>query len=474
MTGFTLMLSKVRILLWILPLILLPAAGCTPAATEDDPHAGHSAETSPPAPEGHDHGGGGHGQEAPGSHAHGEEGSEAHEDGPSDLDRPVEELLEDACEHEMATYTCDECRYEVGMVKVGGELLGGAGTIDTTVVGSRAIAQILRLDGEVALDASQSAHIDPRAAGIVRAVYVDLGSVVRAGEILFAVDSPEFTEAKAELKRARAARRLAQATSDREAGLYAQQICPEKDLLEARAALEAAEADEKAATERLLGYGLRENALEEILLAPAGSPKSYLPVCAPFAGTVLERDLNLGAAVEPGDQLLLLAEVSRLWVLTNLYERELALLLESRESGEIRAEVEVPAYPGRVFSGRLDRLGGTLDEATRTTKARVLVENPGNLLRAGMFARVRLHLAGSEQALAVPAEAVLDDEGRSFVFIRALPSYFVRRPVQAGRAWGDWVEIAEGLHGGETVATRGAFLLKSDVLRSKMGAGCAD
>ena len=91
-----------------------------------------------------------------------------------------------------------------------------------------------------------------------------------------------------------------------------------------------------------------------------------------------------------------------------------------------------------------------------------------------MFATVRVMLPGDELALTLPREAVLEDEGRSFVFVHHHDDYYVRRPVTTGRAWGDRVEIAGGLQGDETVVAEGAFLLKSDVLRSKMGAGCAD
>jgi cobalt-zinc-cadmium efflux system membrane fusion protein len=91
-----------------------------------------------------------------------------------------------------------------------------------------------------------------------------------------------------------------------------------------------------------------------------------------------------------------------------------------------------------------------------------------------MFAKARLFVPTEAQALAVPKAALLEDEGRTFVFVRHHGEYFIRRPVAAGRALGDWVEVLQGLEEGQEVAAEGAFLLKSDVLRSKMGAGCAD
>jgi cobalt-zinc-cadmium efflux system membrane fusion protein len=91
-----------------------------------------------------------------------------------------------------------------------------------------------------------------------------------------------------------------------------------------------------------------------------------------------------------------------------------------------------------------------------------------------MFAAVQLYLPGDEEGLALPRAAVLTDEGRSFVFVHQQGDFYMRRPVETGRTGLDWIEITKGLAGGETVATDGSFLLKSDVLRSKMGAGCAD
>jgi RND family efflux transporter MFP subunit len=142
------------------------------------------------------------------------------------------------------------------------------------------------------------------------------------------------------------------------------------------------------------------------------SQDGALPVKAPFDGTVLERSLSLGALVEPGERLLLLGDTSEIWVLTSVYEREMEPLLEQDARGNVRASVEVPAYPGRSFTGRVERIGGILDEATRTLKVRIVVENVEGLLRAGMFARVHFLSGETGRALAVPAEAVLEDEGR--------------------------------------------------------------
>jgi cobalt-zinc-cadmium efflux system membrane fusion protein len=115
-----------------------------------------------------------------------------------------------------------------------------------------------------------------------------------------------------------------------------------------------------------------------------------------------------------------------------------------------------------------------MDESSRTVKVRLAVQNGDGRLLAGMFAGVKLFLPGADQVLAVPRAAVLEDGGWSFVFVHYRGEDFVRRPVAVGRAWAGWTEIKQGLDPGQVVVAEGAFLMKSDVLRSKMGAGCAD
>ena len=394
----------------------------------------------------------------------------------SDLDQSVEALAAATCEHKVPQYTCDECRYQVGVAKADPDLFDRrkGGTLELATVAPRSLASSRELTGEVRLNEERAVYLGPRAPGVVRAIHVDLGARVGAGQLLYEVESPEFRQARADLVRTSAAVGLAEATLARERELFEKRICPQKDLLEAEASLTQVRAERGAVAGRLLGLGLSQGEIDALSAAPPGSESGPLPVRAPFAGTVLERSLSLGGQALPGEKLLLLADTSRVWVITTIHEREVAAVLESRAKGPVEAELTLAAYPGRTFRGRVDHVGGTLDEATRTARARVVVENPGDLLRAGMFARVRLLVACEGGPLAVPSEAVLEDEGRSFVFVRLKGPYFVRRPVTVAHSEGGFVEVAGALKAGDEVVSRGAFLLKSDVLRSKMGAGCAD
>ncbi len=302
----------------------------------------------------------------------------------SDLDQPVDALTAARCEHQISQYTCNECRYQVGVAKADPDLFDRkkGGTLELATVAPRPLASSRELTGEVRLNEERAVQLSPRAPGVVRAIHVDLGAQVQAGQILFEVESPEFRQAKADLVRTSAAVGLAEATAARERDLFEKRICPQKDLLEAEASLTQVRAERRAVAGRLLGHGLSQSEIDGLASAPSGSESGLLPVRAPFAGTVLERSLSLGGQALPGDKLLLLADTSRVWVITTIHEREVAAVLEAKAGGPVEAELTLSAYPGRTFRGRVDHVGGTLDEVTRTAKARVVVLNPGDLLRA--------------------------------------------------------------------------------------------
>ncbi|HQR29255.1 MAG TPA: efflux RND transporter periplasmic adaptor subunit, partial [Anaeromyxobacteraceae bacterium] len=185
-------------------------------------------------------------------------------------------------------------------------------------------------------------------------------------------------------------------------------------------------------------------------------------------------DATVLMAARPDQNVFTIGDMSRMWVWADVYEGQVRQVLAHEHHGDMRARVTAKAFPGESFPAAVEFVAPAMDEKTRTLKVRIGVPNAGGRLRAGMFVNVELLLPSGPEALVVPRAALLADEGRSFVFVRHHGEYWVRRPVETGRLSGDHVEITKGLAGGETVATEGCFLLKSDVLRSKMGAGCAD
>lgn len=195
---------------------------------------------------------------------------------------------------------------------------------------------------------------------------------------------------------------------------------------------------------------------------------------APVDGSMLLLHAVPGEFASSNESLATVGNNKAVWVWADLYERDIARVMKARSFGKLAASVFVKAYPGEAFPGTVDFLSPAMDRSSRTVKTRIQVDNSDGRLLAGMFAAVQVFLPGDEKTLALPSDAVLDDNGRSFVFLHHHEDYYVRREVEVGRSWARWVEIKGGVNADQHVVSRGAFLMKSDVLRSKMGAGCAD
>ncbi len=429
--------------------VTLALAACS--KTGDEAHSdGHAHGQDKAA--GHDDD---KGPRGPGDERHGHEGGEA-----SDLDRPVTELFADRCEHDVKTHECGQCRYEVGVVKAPANLFEG-GLLKTVKAEQRAIRIPLRFTGEVQFDQRRVAHVSTQAEGIIRKVHVTLGDRVSGGQALLEVDSVAAGDAQAAYLEARAELKLAQRNYDRNVALRKEGISSGKALFRAKQELDSAKIRTGAAGSKLARLGMASSAGRLVLRAPAD-------------GTVLQMHAVAGEVAKAGESLVTVGDNASLWVWADLYERDIALVTREQRKQPLAAEIQVKAFPGRQFPGTVDFVSPSMSESSRTVKVRIAVPNEDRDLLAGMFASIDIFLPGEEQALSIAKNAVVEDEGRSFVFVHHHDDYYVRRPVTVGRTFAGWAEVTKGLVGDETVVADGAFLLKSDVLRSKMGAGCAD
>ncbi len=388
----------------------------------------------------------------------------------SDLDRPLEELFAMTCEHQRKTFECAECRYETGVVHAPAGLFAG-GLLKTQKAVRERIAIPLQLTGEVRFDERRVTHLSTQAEGIVRGVHVALGDRVSRGQALIEIESTAVGEAEGACLETQAVLRLTRRNHERALELRSEGISSEKEYLQARQELETAEIHAESALGALIRLGMP--VADARKLSPA-SARGRLTLYAPANGTVLFLHAVPGEVVRTEESLATIGDNASVWVWADLYERDIARFARKQIEQRMAATVTVKAYPGEEFRGTVDFVSPVMDEASRTVRLRIVATNPGGRLFAGMFADVKVYLPGEEEALALPRNAVLEDEGRSFVFIHHHGDYYVRRPVEPGRSWGDRVEVLRGLEGGETVVADGSFLLKSDVLRSKMGAGCAD
>ena len=407
-----------------------------------------------------------------------EHGTGGHSRGAAAAPKTLDALFAAKCEHGILQHTCDECRYELGLVKIDPTLLRTAerpgGILAVGPAQKRPAQELLPLNGEVALNAAALTHVSPRVSGAVRAIRVELGRPVRKGDALFEIESPELGLALGAYRKNKALAALALKKLERERALAAQKLSPQADAEEAQMKYEEYRIELESAENALRVMGLDDAAVADLTADRATVKGARLPVLAPQDGTVIAQHVDPGETLAAGKEVLTIADLSSVWVWLSLYERDLARLLGEMKKGEVRVQVATPAFPGRTFDGAIDLIGATVDEGDRTVKVRATLDNREALLRPGMFCAANAVFETRERVLAVPKEAVMADEGKRFVFRIVRDGFALRTDVGVGRTFADSVEVTSGLAEGERIVTAGAFVCKSDVLRAKMGAGCAD
>ncbi len=318
-----------------------------------------------------------------------------------------------------------------------------------------AASSSLPVTGTITYDANRVTQVGARTEGRVIAIRVDLGSRVRRGQVLVELESPTIGQIRAEEQEARALVKIARENFDREQRLESQGISSRKELLEAEAELRRAEASLRSADGRLSTMG-----------ASHGTG-GHFDVLAPFPGMVVARNVSLGAMAGPSDALLTIADLSRLWIELDVFERDLARVTVGQP-----VSVATTAYPGRQFPGRIVYLGQVLDPAKRTVRARVDIPNADGALKPGMFATANIRVGGGGVPLVVvPQAAVQEVDGRQVVFVPGVrPGEFRPQPVEVGESLeGDRVVIRSGLTPLSRVVLAGAFALRSELAKGEIG-----
>jgi RND family efflux transporter MFP subunit len=242
------------------------------------------------------------------------------------------------------------------------------------------------------------------------------------------------------------------------------------ELLEARQKVEGTATRVQLADQSmaLLGYTRAETeALDSRLPSMA-----EMEVRAPSDGMIVEQEVAPGRWVEEGGVLFTVADPDDLWVWCRVPQRELAALAAA--GLPLETTVRSEAIPGAAFAGRLDYVERSVAEQTRTVGARVRLTGSGGRLLPGMFVTGEVAAPSGKGALVVPESALVRDGDETFVFLHWKDQLWARRAVEVGARDGELVTVLSGLKEGDEIASGGTFFLKSDVLRERMGAGCAD
>jgi cobalt-zinc-cadmium efflux system membrane fusion protein len=346
--------------------------------------------------------------------------------------------------------------------------------------------RLIEATAAIAPDPARVSHIAPIAKGRIVRVHVQVGDSVNQGAPLFEYDNIELGEAigdymaeSADLRRDLANLHHAQQSLDRGQLLLEKEAIAEKEvhIREAeRRVAEAAVANRHAriarVKEKLYRFGMTEEQIDELSTSYEKSFRreaSYTVVKAPISGVIIKREGAPGEVVGPEKELLAIADLSSVWTLVDIYEKDLSQVRRGTA-----AEINVEAYPGDTFRGTISYVSDLLDPETRTAKARVEIPNHQGKLKLGMFATVRLRArvaVGTATVIAIPSSAIQQIDGQPSVFVTLDPVTFMRRKVKLGPASGDLVEVAEGLTGDERLVTTGSFTLKSEFLKEQIAQG---
>jgi cobalt-zinc-cadmium efflux system membrane fusion protein len=344
------------------------------------------------------------------------------------------------------------------LVKMAAEVQQQSGVVVAALKKQR-LAGTISATGKVEANADRIAHVSPRISGKIVTVKASLGDSVAAGQVLVTLDSVELGEALSRYHQSRTRLALAQANMDRIKALVEKKIAARKEIYQAETDYKTAQTELHTDEERLSLYGLSAADLQG-----DHRKRPLLPVRSPMVGIITEKHAIVGELSDPAKSLYTIADLSSVWVLVDIHEKDLAKV----RRGQV-ATVMVGAFPDQKFRGRITYLADLVDESTRTVKARVEVANPGRRLKPEMFATVELAMASDAPAvLAVPEEAVQELDGKKLIFVAENDTEFEARPVEVGRASGGMVEVVSGLKEGERYAAKGAFILKSELKKGEI------
>ncbi|GBD39147.1 Cobalt-zinc-cadmium resistance protein CzcB [bacterium HR37] len=310
------------------------------------------------------------------------------------------------------------------------------------------------------------AHVTPRIPGRVIKVNALLGDNVKKGQILAELDSIELGKAKAEYLKAKADYAIALANYKREKRLFNQKISSEKEYLEAKGEYMRSKARLKSAYETLRLLGLNGKEIKELSWEEKNHPLSHFPLLAPFTGKVVEKHIVLGEFITPEDKPYTIADLSRLWIQLDIYEKDLRWVRPGTE-----VHIRVDAYPDERFQGIVTYISDTLDKATRTAKARVEIENHDEKLKPGMFAKASIFIPipDTTRAITIPTSAIYNVYGKPVVFVQEGERTFKVREIKLGQNSGPYIEVLDGLKEGEKIVIEGGFHLKSALLKEELG-----
>lgn len=294
--------------------------------------------------------------------------------------------------------------------------------------------------------------------GIVRSVSAELGQNVKRGQRVAVVFSKELADAQSRYLTAAAVLDEHHRHHMRTAKLVEIGAASKQELESATSQLRDAESNVANLRQQLMLLGLSAQRIDN--LKSTAQISSEVTVPAPSSGTITARSVNPGEVIEANKELMRVTDLSTVWVVGQVYEKDLATVRVG--SG---ANVSSDAYPGQVFRGRVTYVDPKIDPATRTAQVRIEMANPRQMFKIGMFVNVAFGALGvaEKTTASVPKDAVQTINNQQVVFVATdKPTEFIMRPVRVGAESNGFYPVLEGVNVGDRIVTQGSFLLRAE------------
>jgi cobalt-zinc-cadmium efflux system membrane fusion protein len=313
-------------------------------------------------------------------------------------------------------------------------------TIDTVKVST--VTDAIKFNGMVDFNADKVVNIFPLVSGNVSGITVMPGDYVHAGQVLGIVKSAEVANYNSNLINAEANVRLTQKQLSQQQDLFKSGLASQVDITSAEANYQQAVAAKIAA--------------EKILSINGNSPNGELDIKTPIEGFIVQKNVNNGMSIrtDNGSALFTVSDLKDVWIEANVYEENINKVHKGDE-----ADVTTISYPDKVFKGKVDELMNVLDPASKVMKMRIVLNNPGYLLKPQMFATVTLYNKESKQAIAISSSDLVFDHSQYYVVIFKDKSHSMIRPVEVLSLNAKTAYIKSGVNPGERVIGSDALLI---------------
>jgi cobalt-zinc-cadmium efflux system membrane fusion protein len=332
-------------------------------------------------------------------------------------------------------------------------------------VGSRDFALLKTAVGTIDFNENLLVQVFSQYQGKILKAPYNIGDEVKAGDVLFTIDSPDLLQAESTLLASAGVLELQKRVLGRALNLLKAGGSAQKDVDQATSDQQTAEGNFKAAKDAVRIFGKTDTEIEKIVTDR--KVDSTLVVPSPIAGRVVARSAAPGFLTQPGaaPAPYTVADLSTMWMLANVIETD----APAYKLGQ-QVDVTVPAYPDKVFKGHVTALGAMIDPNSHRQLVRSEIDDPEHLLRSGMFASFVIRVGDPVRSLAVPAEGVVrEGDGTMSVWATKDSRHFIKRTVKIGLQQDGWTQILTGLSPGETVVTDGAVFLSNKLLLGDAG-----